>query len=169
MIRPVFVGFAAGILLVQSAALATGPFVQGASGYMTHFALGLFGTMLAAAVHCAVFTYFTVIGKSIRQAVALAKLDDDPLPMFRSLKAGVTRSVVVGLLPNIAAVALGAIVSSRPQHAPWHLAGAVLAVSGNAVAFAWQWRLLAAADGLLGRTMARYRQHGPSTAPRKRA
>ncbi len=160
--RRVFIGLASGVLLVLGAAFCVGLFVDGPGRFVQHFALGLLGCLLATLVHVVVFTYFTVTGKAIRQAVALADLQPSALREVRSHKKVIGGCVVIGFLPLVLTVALGAQALRDPAAANLHTAAAAFAIAGNAIAMFVQLRRIGRNDVLLSQVMAQYRCKGPT-------
>ncbi|MFQ5490543.1 MAG: hypothetical protein ACE5GE_07460 [Phycisphaerae bacterium] len=158
----VFLGLASGLLLVLAAAAGLGLMVRGDDLFVQHFALGLFAALLAALVHVVTFTYFAVTGKAIRQAVALAHLDDSILQRTQTYKKWALRCVVLGFFPVVATVALGAAVWNHREFSHYHLAVALTAIVANVVALAGQYRLICRNQELLATAMERYRNEGPA-------
>lgn len=162
----VFAGMAVGILLVLSGALVLGLLVDGSSYFVPHFALGLLGSLLATLLHVVTFTYFTVTGKAIRQAVALASLDAGKLEQVRRHKKIISRCVAFAFLPIVATVALGAMTVGSTEAATYHLASGALTLLINAWVMTIEFEHIRQNCRLLDVVMGEYRQKGPGTAPK---
>jgi len=159
-----FLGLAFGTLLVLLGAVLVGLKVVDQRWLGPHLGLALFGSVLTALVHVVTFTYFTVTGKAVRQAVALAHLDDGLLREVQRFKKGVTRCLAGGMLPLIATIALGADVLRNPAHHDYHLVAALVALGANIAAFAAEFQLIRQNQSLVERVMSEYRQQGPATS-----
>jgi len=157
-----FLGLAFGTLLVLLGAVLVGLKVVDQQWLVPHLGLALFGSVLTALVHVATFTYFTVTGKAVRQAVALAHLDEGLLGEVQRFKRGVTRCLAGGMLPLIATVALGAVVLRNPAHHDYHLLVALVTLGANVAAFSAEFQLIRQNQALVERVMSEYRRKGPA-------
>lgn len=103
----VFIGLALGNLLVLLATGASGLFNPDPTPDR-HVLLAVFSLLLTAFVQALTFTYFTVTGKIVGQAVHLARHDAAALADVKRLKRSVTRHLLVLLLAVILVTVTGA-------------------------------------------------------------
>ncbi len=163
MVR-VFAGLASGLLLTLCGAAVLGFMVVGDRLFVQHFALGLFAALLTALVHVVTFTYFTVTGKAIHQAVALARLEEAAMEETQRIKRGATGCIVIAFLPLVATVALGAHTWGQREHSTYHLIAALTCIIANALALMYEFRLIRQNDAIMQVIMSEYRSKGPSPA-----
>jgi len=108
-----------GNLLLSLAAAAVGLLGEGSPNADRHVLLGVGAVLWTCFNQVVVFTYFTVTGKVLAQAVHLAKLDPIPLARAGAAKRVVTRWLAVVVVAAIPVVVLGAI--RWRQRDPMHL------------------------------------------------
>jgi len=109
------------ILLVLTAALGVG-----ASTLSTdrHILMALFALVLSCGIQVVIFTYFTITGKMIAQALHLGELELSPLASVKSFKKSITRLLGLVVLGNIVATATGAAQWTAGGRTTWHFAAA---------------------------------------------
>ncbi len=157
----IFLGLTVGAALVLMAAGVVGLMVAGDERLIAHFALALFGAMLAALIHVVTYTYFTVTGKAVHQAVALGRLDEDARARTRHHKRVVSWCLVGGMLPLVVTVALGAHVIHARSDATYHLVAGAVALIANLGAWAIEFRHIRDNQGLVNEVMGQYRGRRP--------
>lgn len=86
-----------------------------------HVLLAVFALIFDCFVQVITFTYFTVTGKMIAQAVHLGKLDQGPLEEVQVLKRSVSRCLGLAFLSVVFATATGAAHWSRADQQTMHL------------------------------------------------
>ena len=122
-----------------------------------HIALAVFALLLSAFIQVLTFTYFTVTGKVIAQAVHLAKLDPAHLAEVGFLKKSMTRCLACVVLALVIVVATGARYWSLRQSSTWHVAAAAMTLLVHVAAYLHEYSLVVRNAELLSRTMTDYR------------
>ena len=122
-----------------------------------HIALAVFVLLLSAFVQVLTFTYFTVTGKVIAQAVHLARLDSAILVETARIKKSMTRSLAGVVLTLVIVVATGARHWSLDQSSAWHVAAAAMTLLVHMAAYLHEYSLVVRNAELLSRTMTDYR------------
>ena len=152
----IFVSLAISSLIVLSASAALGLMVQDSTFYAAHFGLSLFSVILTALIHVIVFTYFTVTGKMIVQAVSTGHLDDEPLQRVRDYKLRVTRCLGSSVAAILLVMAFGALSDGDSSWHLWHFAAAMLMLGVNAGAFYIEYGLIVLNRIMMGDVLERY-------------
>ena len=156
-------------LLVANALLlvATGAFgvVATRVSVERHILLAVFTLLMSCLVQVVAFTYLTVTGKMIAQAVHLAGLDHAILSQVKRLKRAVTLCLPLVFLPMVLVAATGASLWRGGAESGLHY----LAAGGVLGAHLWAWWreyavILANAD-LLRRVLEQYSARGRSSGP----
>ena len=127
----VFTGLALGNLLVLLGTAALG-FVNPDSTPDRHVLLAVFSLLITAFVQVLTFTYFTVTGKIVGQAVHLAGHDTAALADAKRLKRSVSHHLLVMLLAVVVITVTGAIHWRTNELSTLHLlcAGGFLPIAG---------------------------------------
>jgi hypothetical protein len=109
------------ILLVLTAALG-----MGASTLSTdrHILMAVFALVLSCGIQVVIFTYFTITGKMIAQALHLGGLELAPLALVKSFKKSTARLLGLVVLGNVLATATGATQWTVGERTPWHFVAA---------------------------------------------
>lgn len=142
------------ILLVIGAAILG--FLRGAGSIDRHMLLGLFVLLLASLIQIVVFTYLSVTGKMIAQAVHLGGLGLEPLFEAKNIKRSVTWLLAVGMAPVVFVAVTAGLHWRSGEHATLHfLAGAAMLVVHVGV-FVAQYHRIAANGILLDRSLRDY-------------
>jgi hypothetical protein len=142
------------ILLVIGAAILG--FLRGAGSVDRHMLLGLFVLLLASLIQIVVFTYLSVTGKMIAQAVHLGDLGLEPLLEARNIKRSVTHLLAAGMAPVVFLAVTAGLHWRSGEHATLHfLAGSVM-LAVHVGVFVAQHRRIAANGILLDRTLREY-------------
>lgn len=120
-----------------------------------HVLLAVFSLIVSSLCQVIVFTYFTITGKLINQAIHLGALDPGPRDDARRMKGSVTRllGIVVGSV--VLVTASGASCWRGRLPGEWHLAAAFLLIAVHGVAYYREYNLVwengQLADGVLTR------------------
>lgn len=163
----VFPWVAASAVVLLCGAAVLGLIAQDEVSRVQHVALAVFTLLVLCGVHTGVFTYFTVTGKLIQQAVALGSLDTPAIMAeVKELKRRVTRCVATGIVVIVPVVATGAWAmgtpaggpeaSASPVTSPWHLVAGVPLIAVHVWVFMAYHQLIAGNAALLSRTMEAY-------------
>ncbi len=123
-----------------------------------HVLAAVFSLLLSCLIQVVLFTYLTVTGKMIAQAVHLGHLDRAPLTDVRCHKRLVTylMGAVVGTL--VLATATGAHLWGTEQGASLHTMAASLAVIVHAFALYRESRVITANAALFEQTLDLYKE-----------
>ncbi len=122
-------------VVLLCAAATLGLFVDGDRLYAQHFGLAMFALVLTLLIHVVVFTYFSVTGRMISQAVFIGRLDRAPLERVKLHKRHVARCVGLSFLAIVVVAAFGALAVRNEAWHLWHLAAAFVVLAVNAWAF----------------------------------
>ncbi len=141
MVR-IFPSLAISALMVLSGTAVLGLMVDDRHLYAEHFSLSLFGVIITLLIHVVVFTYFTVTGKMIGQAVMIGHLDREPLQRVRRYKLRITRCLVLSFATIVVVVAFGALADRDRAWHLWHLVSAAVMLCVNAGAFYVEYGLM---------------------------
>lgn len=111
-----FLGLASANTLLLFATAALGLFAESV-GETRHVALAIFTLLLSVLVQVLTFTYFTVTGKMIGQAVHIGGLGDECLQTVKRLKMRVTRCLGVSVVSLVLVTGSGADLWAGGQQA----------------------------------------------------
>ncbi len=172
---------------VSEALLLCGAVALGLLAYddvtrIQHVALAVFALLWVCLIHAGVFTYFTVTGKLIRQALALgasgwpvagARGSDRPTTMTRvkAFKKRVTQLLGLSFATVVATVATGGWSLGSDTPGRWHFVAATPMVAVHLWVFFAYFNLITANARLLDETMEEYhrvrdaRRHEGEIAP----
>jgi len=151
----VFTGLAVGNLLVLLATAALGLFNPDESAER-HVLLAVFSLLLTAFVQVLTFTYFTVTGKIIGQAVHLAGHDVNALVEVKRLKRAISHCLLIVLVPVVAVTVTGAAHWRTDEFGAWHLASAAALAAVVCLVFTREFGLIAENARLMAPAMACY-------------
>ena len=149
------------LLLLGAATLGLS---SGESGVDRHIVLAVFTLLLSCFIQVLVFTYFTVTGKVVGQAVHLSDLPPGPLDKVRGFKRAITYRVATMFGSILAVVATGAAAwrSDSPVVSHPVVAGVVVMVH------LWIWlqeyRLIVSHARFVEETLSRYEAKGRGSA-----
>lgn len=162
---PIFAALAVSELLVLLGAVGLGLLGLDA-GPSRHVLLALIGLLLSCLIQVVAFTYLTVTGKMIVQAVHLGGLDTGPIDEVKRLKRAYSR--VLGLV--VGAVVFATITGAqhwRSDAGPrLHLIAAMVVLAVHLGAYYCQYGLIVENAALGERTLERYserRRQGESS------
>lgn len=150
------------ILLVLGAGLLG--FLRGPATTDQHMLMGLLALLVACLIQIVVFTYLTVTGKMIVQAVHLGRLGLDPLYAAKRLKKRMTRLLAAGTLPVVLVAMTAGLHWRTGRHGTWHFATAAVLLAVHAGVFFAQYNAIVENGQLLSRTLDAYtrkRDSGP--------
>lgn len=150
----IFVCLAIGNLIVLVATGVLG--LLHLEDFSYHIVLAVFTLLVTCVVQVLAFTYFTVSGKVIAQAVHLAKLDVTPLTRMARRKRRNTHALAAVIVAVVLVTASGASYWRGGVPVYWHEAGAALIVMVVALSFVRQYTLVVENNEDLERVMAEY-------------
>ncbi len=140
-------------LLIGTAILGL---VEAGAGADRHVLLAVLALLLSCFVQVGVFTYFTVTGKLIGQAVHIAKAELSAIHESKAIKRAATGMVgaVIGSL--IPAIISGAIVWRTSGSLTWHFLAATLVVAVHVKVFVSEHALILRNADLIRRSLDEY-------------
>ncbi len=154
------------IVLIGTAALA---FVPLDAAPDRHVLLAVFALLLSCLTQVIVFTYLTVTGKLIRQAVHLGGLDPQPLHDAQRLKLSVARHLAALVGAIVLVTATGAAHWQAGNFFLLHfIAGALVLLVYMSVSYR-EYGLVVENAALLARTLLAYRPRKDPNVPQARA
>jgi hypothetical protein len=109
-------------------------------------------------VQVLLFTYFTVSGKVLAEAVHLGRLDAAPLARIAVRKRSNTRMLGAVIVALVLVTATGASSWRGGEASPWHYAAAGLIVTVLVMAFVRQYALVVENSRELEGVMSEYAQ-----------
>lgn len=132
-----------------------------------HVLLAVITLVLSCFVQVVVFTYFTVTGKIVSQAVHLGRLDADAMKSVDVLKRSVTRCVGLVMAAIVVTTATGAVHWRTEQWAKLHLGCALALATITTLVLYRQFGLVLNNAALLNQTLDEYGKR-PRTESRVR-
>ncbi len=144
-------------LMVLAAAGAIGILKPGRSADY-HVVLAVFALLLSCLIQVLVFTYFTVSGKVIGQAIQLAKLDAQPLSALVERKKVITRLLAATIVSIVLATATGAAHWRSGVWISLHWIAALIALSVHVVVLFREYELVAENHQDMEQTLSGYTQ-----------
>jgi hypothetical protein len=151
----VFAGLAVGQLVVFVLTGALG-FAHADPEADRHVLAGVFSLLLSCLTQTVVFTYFTVTGKMIAQALHLAHLDLAPLLEVKRLKRNVTRLLACAVVGMVLVTVTGAMHWRTETHTAEHTGTACGVFVLHAWVFYMQYRWIARNAAILEETLHAY-------------
>jgi len=142
------------ILLLMTAAMGLG---ASRPSLDRHVLLAVVTLMVSCGIQVVVFTYFTITGKMIGQAVHLGGLDTAPLAAVESSKKSASRLVGLVMVGVVFATATGAAQWRADARGTMHFAAAGLLVLVHALAFYREYDLVWANARLMDDVLRQYR------------
>jgi len=121
-----------------------------------HILLAVFSLILTCLIQVMAFTYLTVTGKTIAQAVHLAALDTGALKDAKRIKQSLARHLALLILAVVFVTASGANVWRVGGGRTMHLAAAFAVLLAHVFVLSRQYALIVANADLLNRTLAEY-------------
>ena len=143
------------LLVVSAGALG---YLRGAGSNDRHMLMGLMALVLGCLIQIVVFTYLTVTGKMIVQAVHLGELGLHPLMEAKRLKRRMTRLLALGILPVIFVAITAGVHWRTGAHGTWHSVAALVLLTVHAGVFFVQYNAIVANGLLLDQTLGAYTQ-----------
>ncbi len=134
-----------------------------------HILLALFALLLSCLIQVIVFTYFTVTGKMIGQAVHLGGLEPAPIGEVRRLKRSATHLLAVLVAAIVVVTATGAEFRHTGAGSALHLGSACLLVLVHVFVFYRQYALIVENGAVLERTLLAYRKRRQEMSGRRTA
>lgn len=164
MMARVFSSLAVAQLIMFAATAAIGLFGSGRHT-SRHMLLAVFALLLSCLTQVALFTYFTVTGKMVVQAVHLGRLERSPLAMVKSLKRSATYCLALTFFSVLAVVITGATSLRSTGSGAVHLLVAGIAVAVHCVVFYRELGLILKNAALLGATLGAFERYRQAAAP----
>ncbi|MEK6799839.1 MAG: hypothetical protein AABZ12_12810 [Planctomycetota bacterium] len=151
----VFLGLvsANAILIIGAALLGT---FRDKLGVDRHVVLAVLALMLSCLTQGLVFTYFSVSGKIVSQAVHLGNLSNDSLDRSVRLKRSFTHAMAIPFAAIVAVAASGGAVWRTGRHADVHWVIASIASLAHLPIWVRQFRLIAAHASLVAGVLGAY-------------
>ncbi len=159
----IFLSLVAANLMLLLGAAALGLF-SGELGVDRHIVLAVFTLLLSCLTQVLVFTYFTVSGKVVGQAVHLSDLPGDPLNKVRGFKRAITYRVATVFTSIVAVVATGAAAWRSDSPVVSHPVAAGAAVIVHLWIWLQEYRLIVSHARFLEQTLSRYKAGGRRSA-----
>ena len=126
-----------------------------------HIVLAVFAIILSCLIQVITFTYLTVTGKMLVQAVNLAGLSPGPIQEAKRLKRTLIQYLALLVVTMVVVTATGASLWRAGAGSLWHW-GAALAVIGVHVFVLYrEYAVIVANSSLLARTLSAYARHRP--------
>jgi len=119
-------------------------------------------------VQAAFFTYLSVAGKLIAQALHLGGLELSPLAILRRLKRAGTRCVFAVVISVVLVTATGGATWREGGESPWHLISAAFLFVVSGASLFREYVLTVEASGLLRQTLDAYNARKKLDRPRER-
>jgi hypothetical protein len=151
-----------GDLILLLAAAGWGMFTRGGPADR-HVLLAVLGLLLCCLIQVVAFTYLTVTGKWIAQAVHLGRLGDEPIREAQGYKRSATRQVGVMITAMLPVVVTGAIHWREQDPSEWHLLAAAAVLVAYGMVSMKQYDVVVRNGSLVERTMKAYRAVRPSS------
>ncbi|MBI4717433.1 MAG: hypothetical protein HY763_06490 [Planctomycetes bacterium] len=125
-------------------------------GRERHIALAMFALLVSCLIQVVTFTYFSVGGKMLAQALHLGHLELTPLMEAKDLKRSAMRSLAVVFAAVVIVTATGAAHWRSSSSANLHLAAAGAAILAHLAAWYRQYALIVRHSELLALTLTAY-------------
>ncbi len=121
-----------------------------------HVLLAVLTLLLSCFVQVVVFTYFTVTGKLVGQAVHLAKRGLTAVHEARRIKRSATHGVAIVVASLMPVIVTGAVAWRTQDSTTWHVAAVFLLVAAHAMAFRREYSLIQENTALVSRAIDDY-------------
>lgn len=156
----VFASLAAANLILFIGAAALGYF-DSAPRHDRHVLLAVMALLLACLVQVLTFTYLTVTGKVIGQAVHLGRLSIQAVDEVKAIKKRFARRLGAIMLILVVTTATGAVAWRSGDPHSYHAPTVLVMVCAWMFLQVQQYSLVAENAGLVDRTLAEYRAAKP--------
>jgi hypothetical protein len=157
-------GYLAAANLVLVLATAALGFFDPAATADRHVLIAVVTLLITSFVQVLAFTYLTVTGKVIAQAVHLGRLDHSALDVAKGLKRSLTRTLAALVLAIVVVTASGAAAWRSGDPHTYHLPATLVFVGAMVWALGREFGLIAANAQLMDRTLAVYMDRKSKTA-----
>ncbi len=151
----IFACLVTGQLIVLLAAAVFG-LLRAQESVEQHIVLAVFALLLSCLIQVTAFTYLTITGKMIAQAVHLGPLSSDSIHEAAGLKRSMTRAVAAMVLTMVLVTATGAYQWREGGSLPFHFPAACLAFAVHVGAGSFQFTLVARNASLLRSVLTEY-------------
>lgn len=133
-------------------------FISARLGETRHVVLAVFTILLGCFLQVLVFTYFTIAGKLVAQAVHLGQMDTSPLEACKRLKKRLTRLLAGSALSLVLVTATGASAWRGGQFSWPHFLSAAAVVAVHVGVWIGQYTLVVQQAALLETILRQYRE-----------
>jgi len=121
-----------------------------------HVLLAVLTLLLSCLIQVVTFTYLTITGKVIVQAVHVGKLEDSPIHAAKSLKRNFTHQLAIAFVAILVVTASGASAWRTQAPSALHFSAAVLAILAHGFAWRNEFRILRINEALLQQILSAY-------------
>ncbi len=155
--RQVFIGLGASNILLLMGTAMLGLLPERFGGAEPHVILAVLTCMLTCLVQVVVFTFLSVNGRLISQAVHLGALAPTPINTIRQLKRRTGRCLAVMALLLVLAVATGAVHWRSGAYTWPHFLLVCLFLTAHFPVLLLEWQVICRTRRLVDETMGAYR------------
>lgn len=127
-----------------------------------HILLAVFAIVLSCFIQVVTFTYLTVTGKMIVQAVHLGGMALDPVREVKRLKRSLTHTLGLLLAAWVLSAATGGHLWRVEGTTIYHMGAAGVIVAAHLLVYYRQFKLILQNAALVDRTLAAYRRRDPA-------
>lgn len=123
-----------------------------------HVLLAVFAALLSCLIQVVLFTYFSVAGKMIAQAVHLGQLPTNPIPRLQRLKRSIFHCLALVIASVVLVTISGARHWSLGNQATTHLTMAGILLVAHGFLYYRQYSLVCRGSSLLNETLQAYQR-----------
>ncbi len=156
----IFASLAIGQVLVLFGTAAVGLMALG-RGPDRHIVLAVFAIILSCLIQVIAFTYLTVTGKMLVQAVHLAGFSPGPIQEAKRLKRALIHYLALLVIAVVVVTATGANSWRVGAGSVWHWSAALAVIGVHAFVLHREYAVIVANSSLLARTLSAYGRHRP--------
>lgn len=121
-----------------------------------HVLLAVFTAILSCLLQVLVFTYFTVAGKVVVQAVHLAGLDRSPIDECKKLKRKITYALAGIFASLVLVIVTGARAWRAGEFSVTHFAAAGITIIAHVLIWTREYKLIVTQGRVMADTLERY-------------
>lgn len=154
----IFASLAIGQVLVLLGTAAVSLATLG-RGPERHIVLAVFALILSCLIQVITFTYLTVTGKMLVQAVHLAGLSPSPIQEAKKLKRTLIHYLALLIVTMVVVTATGANLWRAGAGSVWHWSAALAVIGVHAFVLHREYAVIVANASLVARTLAAYGKH----------
>ncbi len=161
----IFASLAIGQVLVLFGTASVGLLTLG-RGPDPHIVLAVFAIILSCLIQVIAFTYLTVTGKMVVQAVHLAGFSPSPIQEAKKLKRTLIHHLALLVVALVVVTATGASSWRAGAGSVWHWGAAPAVIGVHAFVLHREYAVIVANASLLARTLSAYGRHRHVNQPR---